>query len=422
VRFRGNGGEGGSAFGLQSGLGCGDLREAAMTEAAMTEAFVCLGVRARRGARFIALAFALAAALSAVPGASAQAAEGAPAEKLGAFPVDASQVSVAGISSGAFMANQIHIAHSADVMGAAMIAGGLYGCAVESVEDDGVRALATQAYYDCMQLPDNLKEVGAYSHEVKQLAAKGWIDPLANLARSKLYLFTGGSDTVVNPKTVKEAARLYAALGVPPSNIAFVDESGPAAHAGHSWVTASCCEACEANDSPYIDDCRYDQAGAELNAIYGPNLSAPAAVPTGRIVAFDQQEFAPGGATKVSGLSDTGYLYVPKACETGAAQPCRLHVVLHGCEQSAETLGDTFYTRIGVNEWADSNRILVLYPQAHAIEPQDLPPELLPLAAVYANPDGCWNWWGYADDRQYLTRKGVQVSAIWAMVERIEGK
>ena len=39
------------------------------------------------------------------------------AEKLGAFPVDPAQISVAGISSGAFMANQIHIAHSADVMG-----------------------------------------------------------------------------------------------------------------------------------------------------------------------------------------------------------------------------------------------------------------------------------------------------------------
>ena len=45
------------------------------------------------------------------------------AERLGSYPVDPKQVSVAGISSGAFMANQMHIAHSADIMGAAMIAG-----------------------------------------------------------------------------------------------------------------------------------------------------------------------------------------------------------------------------------------------------------------------------------------------------------
>jgi poly(3-hydroxybutyrate) depolymerase len=43
------------------------------------------------------------------------------ADKLGVFPVDPAQISVAGISSGAFMANQLHIAHSADIMGAAMV-------------------------------------------------------------------------------------------------------------------------------------------------------------------------------------------------------------------------------------------------------------------------------------------------------------
>jgi hypothetical protein len=56
------------------------------------------------------------------------------ADKLGVFPVDPAQISVAGISSGAFVA-----------MGAAMVAGGLYGCAVQEVESDGVLALASQA-------------------------------------------------------------------------------------------------------------------------------------------------------------------------------------------------------------------------------------------------------------------------------------
>ena len=78
---------------------------------------------------------------------------------------DPAQISVAGISSGAFMANQFHTAHSADVMGAAMVAGGLYGCAVEAVEDDGVRALMTQAVWDCMLLPANLKDVAAYADQ-----------------------------------------------------------------------------------------------------------------------------------------------------------------------------------------------------------------------------------------------------------------
>ena len=106
--------------------------------------------------------------------------------------------------------------------------------------------------------------------------------------------------------------------------------------------------ACSANAAPYINDCGYDQSGAELKAIYGPDLAPPAPAATGRIVAFDQTEFVPDQAAAANGLAKTGYLYVPKACEAGTAEPCRLQVALHGCTQSAE-LGDRFYTRIGLN-------------------------------------------------------------------------
>jgi poly(3-hydroxybutyrate) depolymerase len=344
------------------------------------------------------------------------------AEPLQAFPIDPAQISVAGISSGAFMANQLHIAHSADIMGAAMVAGGLYGCAVEAVESDGVRALASQAVGACMKVPFMLDDIPTYKSRLEQLFVKGWIDSPDNLKRAKIYFFTGSSDQVVDSDTVKKGKELYDALGVPGSNIDFEDHSGPAAKAGHSWVSKNFGGACDANASPFIDDCEYDQAGAELSAIYGPDLKPPAAAPTGRIVAFDQKEFAPGKATAANGLWDTGYVYVPKACEPGAAQPCRLQVVLHGCKQSAETLGDIFYTKIGVNEWADANAIVVLYPQAHATTPAELPPNLWVMALDYANPEGCWNWWGYSDDRQFMTKKGVQIVAIWKMVERLEGK
>jgi poly(3-hydroxybutyrate) depolymerase len=344
------------------------------------------------------------------------------ADKLGNFPVDPAQVSVAGISSGAFMANQLHIAHSADIMGAAMIAGGLYGCAVEAVEDDGVRALASQAVGACMKVPFMLDDVATYKDRLEKLAAQGWIDPPANLARAKVYFFTGSSDQVVNSETVEEGKALYDALGVPAANIVFEDRSGTAAKAGHSWVSKDFGGACDANATPFIDNCRYDQAGAELKAIYGEDIKPPVTAASGRFVAFDQTEFVPGKAPAANGLLDTGYLYVPKACEPGAAQPCRLQVVLHGCKQSAEELHDVFYTKIGVNEWADSNNIVVLYPQAHATTAAELPPNLWADALIYANPEGCWNWWGYSDDRQYLTKKGVQVLAIWKMVQRLEGK
>ena len=96
------------------------------------------------------------------------------------------------------MANQLHIAHSAGIMGAGIVAGGLFGCAVDSVTGDGVLALASLAVGPCMSAPTLLKPVTFYGQIVTDLAAKGWIDPPGNLAGSRVYLFTGQADTVVN--------------------------------------------------------------------------------------------------------------------------------------------------------------------------------------------------------------------------------
>lgn len=342
------------------------------------------------------------------------------ADPLGRFPINPDQVSVAGISSGAFMANQLHIAHSAGIMGAGIVAGGPYGCAVDRLTDDGVSALASLAVGPCMSVPSLLRPVTSYAGLVSDLAARGWIDPPQNVMRGRVYLFAGKADSVVAAQSVELGASLYRTLGVPASQITFRDRDLPGAGAGHSWVTPNFGNACDANAPPFINKCGYDQAGEVLKTIYGP-LKAPVDRLAGRIVAFDQTEFVPGAATKANGLSDTGYLYVPKDCEAGAASPCRLSITLHGCLQSAELLGDEFYTRIGVNEWADSNRIVVLYPQAHATTVSELPAQNA-LSLANTNPNGCWNWWGYGFDARFLTKQGVQINAIWSMVRRLSGQ
>lgn len=366
----------------------------------------------RTGAFAMLPAFALLTAF----GAAASA-----AESLGAFPVDSAQVSVAGFSSGAFMANQLHIAHSAGVMGTAMIAGGLYGCAVQDVEADGVVTPVSRTAGACINA-FTLDDVKFYKKIVDKFAAKGWIDPPANLARAKVYFFTGGADSVIPSDTVEKGRDLYLALGVPAAAIVFEDKSGPAEKAGHSWVTMAFGNPCSANAPPYINDCHYDQAGAELKAIYGAGLKPPAGKANGRIIAFDQTEFVADGTAAANGLARVGYLYVPKTCELGAPQPCRPQIALHGCTQSAEVLRDVFYTKIGLNEWADSNRIIVLYPQAHATTVAELPPSLWLTGVANINPNGCWNWWGYSGDAQYLSKRGIQIGAIWKMVERLERK
>jgi hypothetical protein len=74
-----------------------------------------------------------------------------------------------------------------------------------------------------------------------------------------------------------------------------------------------------------------------------------------------------------------------------------------------------------INEWADTNAIIVLYPQAHATDVSELASQNF-LSLFNANLERCRNWWGYGADTQFLTKQGVQISAIWSMVLRVTGQ
>ena len=339
-------------------------------------------------------------------------------QKLGRYPADPAKVSISGISSGAFMANQVQIAHSAGIVGAGVVAGGPYGCAVAAVDSKGVQGGIATATGACMSAPSQLLSADDYAKRIEKFADVGWIDPVAGLTGQKLYAFTGKSDKVVNPAVVERGVAVYKALGVPASAIAFSDK---VVNAGHSWVTLDKGNACDANATPYLDKCGYDQAQAVLKTIYGDALQPRAAEPAGKFVEFDQTEFLPGGQAKPNGMWDTGMLYVPPGCEAGSGTACTLHVVLHGCLQSVQVLKDTFYKNIGMNEWADNNHILLLYPQARTVLVQDFPkPGVNDLANI--NPQGCWNWFGYGYDNRFLFKDGKQIAAIWGMIQRVTGQ
>ena len=70
-------------------------------------------------------------------------------------------------------------------------------------------------------------------------------------------------------------------------------------------------------------------------------------------------------------------------------------------------MGDDFYADTGYNRWADSNVLLVLYPQVDK-------------TAVPPNPKGCWDWVGYTG-ADYAVKSGVQMRAIKAMVDMLLG-
>jgi poly(3-hydroxybutyrate) depolymerase len=105
-------------------------------------------------------------------------------------------------------------------------------------------------------------------------------------------------------------------------------------------------------------------------------------------------------------------LYVPKACENNSysAIECRLHVAFHGCEQSPAKIHDIFVREAGYNPWADTSRVIILYPQVK--------PWKLWADPVAGNPEGCFDWWGYSGD-DYLGRNGKQMRAVRDMIGRL---
>ncbi|MCZ7563229.1 MAG: PHB depolymerase family esterase [Burkholderiales bacterium] len=320
------------------------------------------------------------------------------AERLPALGADLDATTVSGVSAGGYMAVQFHVAYSATVLGAGALAAGPYYCA---------RGNVYAAYHNCMNPGawTPLPAVAELVDAVDTLAAGGLVDPPRHLASDRVWLFWGTHDRTVDRPVVEALRRFYLRF-VAAANVVLVEE----VPAGHGMVTLDAGGACAATASPYIVDCDFDAAGRMLAHLFGP-LAPPAAGPAGRLLEFDQSEFAHGDAFAIS-MADTGFAYVPERC---AAERCRVHVAFHGCRQNAQMIGERFVREGGYNRWADANRIVVLYPQTIARSGWGRRGWRW---SFVVNPRGCWDWWGYTGS-QYHTRDGLQMRAVRAMLERL---
>ncbi len=304
------------------------------------------------------------------------------AERLPALGASGNDVTVSGISSGGYMAGQFHLAHSKTVSGIGIIAAGPYYCAQGSV-----RTALGACVKGEIEVPPLLAAARA--------AADGnSIDAISGVRDDRVWLFHGTLDEAVRAGVVSAARDFYSALATP-ANITLVDTIVVT----HGLPTRATGQDCRKIASPYLNACNYDAAGAMLESLLGE--LKPAVEPKGRLIEFEQSEF--GDAN----LNATGFAYVPRACAAGAA--CRVHVFFHGCGQSNEVVGDVVVRGAGFNEWAESNSLVVLYPQVKSST-------FAPL-----NPLGCWDWWGYSGEA-YATREGAQVKAVQAMLDRLAEK
>ncbi len=312
-------------------------------------------------------------------------------DSLPAYGADPQQTSVSGLSSGAFMAVQLQVAYSRSIIGSGVVAGGPYYCAANNMAFAGI----------CMgQVPFFPPNPSLMADAARNFASARLIDSLSNLGNRRVYVFSGTDDSVVKQPAVDATVSFFQQVGITQDNLKYVNK----VPAGHAVITPAYGNLCSANASPYISRCDldnagYDQAGALLQHIYG-TLNPRVDTPTGQILTFDQRSYAPAS----TGMAETGHLYVPQSCTTANAH-CRVHVAIHGCLQSSESVGSQFYTDTGYNNWADSNNILVLYPQVNK-------------STTPFNPQGCWDWWGYTGGN-YAYKSSPQMKAIVKMVNRL---
>jgi hypothetical protein len=314
---------------------------------------------------------------------------------LPVYNADIAQTSVSGISSGAYMAVQFATAWSSIVTGVGAIAGGPFGCS----EGSGATALSTcMGGAPAIDLTELIKRTDTWSRS-------GAIDDTGRIAAQKVYLFNGYNDNVV-ARPVSDTLRAYYShyLGPNAANLFYQTAIG----AGHSQVTIAYGGRCSENGSEYINKCGYDQAGIILQHIYGALNPPSNGALTGQLLSFQQAGFTAPDQPADDSMDNKGFVYAPASCV--AREPCRLHIALHGCLQSFGNIGEDFVRHAGYNEWADTNHIIVLYPQTQALG--------------LANPQACWDWWGYLDadpteSPTYLLKSGKQIRAIKAMVDQV---
>jgi len=316
------------------------------------------------------------------------------AASLRSFRIDPQKVFVAGISSGGFFAVQMQVAHSATFKGAAVYAGGVYYCAQNSV------AIALAACGGEGLYASTLTESEAY---LDLASSQGLIDDKSNLAGQPVYLWSGTNDTVVNPKEMDDLQTEYEHYGARP--IVF-DNTYPAEH---GWESPDGTLACGTLGEPYMIVCdqgskAYDSEHTWLQMFFGHLQPRNDGSLHGQLVQFNQTEF---GAAASNSMDTTGWMYVPRSCAQG--QRCGLIVAFHGCLQTQADIGNAYATESGIDPWADSNGIVVLYPYA------------IKSATVPYNPQGCWDWWGY-DDPNYSVKAGTQISIVYKMVQRLMGE
>ena len=306
---------------------------------------------------------------------------GQPVYPLPKLRIDPQRVAVAGFSSGAIMAQQMHLAYSDRLSGAALLSGPPYHCSEGSLET---------ALSRCTKAEPQGPDAASLAARVEDRSTKGELAPLQGLIGDRVFAVHGKRDVLVPESIARASLAVYEALPVASQMSLQWDGEGEFAHV---WPTLEAGGDCGVTASPYIGKCGRDFAAEAMRALFGAPARAVANA-AGQLQLVHLSNSDPDGLDPL--LDEVGYFYRPPQCDDDSA--CGLLIVFHGCEQTMASVGDAFAREAGFNRWADAYDVAVLYPQVRAT--------YMPL-----NPKACWDWWGYSGP-DYDTRKGVQLRAV----------
>lgn len=306
-----------------------------------------------------------------------------------AYNINPQKITVSGISSGAYFAQQMQMAYSNQISGIAMIAGGPFNCSEGNV---------SRALNACMKTSPGSISLDKIVAQITDLRKKGQLDSGETLSATKVFLLAGKSDDVVAKPVVQAVKDLYVKLQVPENNIKFVDNL----EVGHAFPTLDYGNNCPTpRSSPFLSRCNYDGAFEILNFLYGP-ISLKGIEVEQNLKFISQAKYFVENQ-KQNSMANEAAIYVPTSCQNGAK--CALHVAFHGCMQSRDDIGDAYFRKTGFNAWAETNDIIVLYPQ-------------VVKNYVLGNPNSCWDWWGYTG-AQFHNKQSVQMNVVHKMIEEI---
>lgn len=306
-----------------------------------------------------------------------------------ALKLNLDQTTVSGLSSGGYMAAQFQLAHADWVKGAAIVAAGPVYCAQNNL---------MTALDHCINKVGSPIPLADINKQLKDWSVQGLLASEAQIKQSKIWLLHGTADQKIS-KEVADALHQQYQQWLPATQLSYIQDKNFA----HHMPTVSEGSACDTSEAPFLGKCNYDAAGEALKFIQA-GLKAPADISSGTVYPIEQQTIAGDLADT---MAEQGYVYVPKNCEQG--QSCSLHISFHGCNQHAEAVGMAYVEKAGFNRYADSNNIVVLYPQTRASN-------LMPM-----NPQACWDWWGYTD-ANYANRKGLQIQAVVKLAQSLQSR